>query len=59
MGQDREFTTEQRRFVLETVQAFKLAWERSEVRVLENDVQTMMELQQRDKEKHIKLTMTE
>ena len=51
MGQDREFTPEQRRFVLETVQAFKLAWERSEVRVLENDVQTMMELQQRDKEK--------
>jgi len=51
MGQDREFTLEQRRFVLETVQAFKLAWERSEVRVLENDVQTMMELQQRDKEK--------
>ena len=44
MGQDREFTPEQRRFVLETVQAFRLAWERSEARVMENDVQTMMEL---------------
>jgi len=30
MGQDREFTENQRRFVLETVLAFKEAWERAE-----------------------------
>ena len=51
MGQDREFTDDQRRFVLETVQAFKKAWEQSEVRVMDNDVDIMMELQGRDREK--------
>ena len=44
MGQDREFTNDQRRFVLETVLAFKKAWEQSEVRVMDNDVEIMMEL---------------
>jgi hypothetical protein len=51
MGQDREFTVDQRRFVLETVLAFKKAWETSEVRVMDRDVETMMELQNRDREK--------
>ena len=44
MGQDREFTEEQRRFVLETVKSFRKAWELSEIRVMDRDVETMMEL---------------
>jgi len=51
MGQDREFTVEQRRFVIETVIAFRDAWERSEMRVMDSDVEVMMELQGRDREK--------
>jgi len=37
LGQDRELTEQQKRFVLETVRSFQLAWESSEVRALTND----------------------
>lgn len=37
MGQDRQFTDEQRRFVLSTVRRYQLAWEKAEETALTND----------------------
>jgi hypothetical protein len=37
MGQDREFTDEQRRFALETVVSFANIWERREIENLTKD----------------------
>ena len=48
MGQDREFTDDQRRFVLETIQAFRLAWERSEQKNLTADRDRRIAYKERD-----------
>ena len=37
MGQDREFTDEQRRFVLSTVRRYQQAWEKAEEKALTDD----------------------
>lgn len=37
MGQDRQFTDEQKRFVLRVVQAFRQNWERAENAALISD----------------------
>ena len=37
LGQDREFTDEQRRFVLTTIQRYQKAWEAAELKALTND----------------------
>lgn len=39
LGQDREFTADELRFALETVQHFKTAWEASEKKSLQQDVE--------------------
>ena len=48
MGQDREFTEEQRRFVLTVVQAFKNNWERAEIACLTADRGHRIELLHKD-----------
>lgn len=37
LGQDREFSDNQKRFVLEVIQAFKKNWERAEIESLTAD----------------------
>lgn len=39
LGQDREFTEDQRRFVLRTVQEFIAIWEEKERSCLRNDIE--------------------
>lgn len=48
MGQDREFNDEQRRFVLETVQAFRIAWEKAEYNNLVADRDKRIAYKERD-----------
>lgn len=48
MGQDRTFTDDQKRFVLNTVQAFKANWERAEKASLSADRDRKIAILQKD-----------
>jgi hypothetical protein len=48
MGQDREFSEDQRRFVLQTVMWFKQAWERAEYNNLTADRDRKIAYKERD-----------
>ena len=50
MGQDREFTDDERRFALETVKNFKEIWERTEQENLRRDRDRKLEIMSIDKE---------
>ena len=50
LGQDRELTDDQKRFVLETAQQFKLAWEQFEVDKLTLDRDSRVKTVNEDKE---------
>lgn len=50
MGQDREFTDQERRFALETVTAFASIWEKREEENLTKDRNARLHLQELDKE---------
>lgn len=50
LGQDREFTDEQRRFVLETVKNFSSIWERREQENLTKDRNLRLTMAEQDKD---------
>ncbi len=50
LGQDREFTIEERRFALETVKNFAAIWERREAENLAKDRNLRLQLAEMDKE---------
>ena len=50
LGQDREFTEEQRRFVLETAKNFAAIWERREQENLTKDRNLRLTMAEQDKE---------
>eukprot|EP00347_Sterkiella_histriomuscorum_P009020 403342835 len=50
LGQDRQFTDDERRFALETVLNFKNIWERTEVENLTRDRNRKLEIMELDKE---------
>lgn len=50
MGQDREFTDDERRFALTTVKNFKEIWERTEFENLTRDRNRKIEFMEIDKE---------
>ena len=50
LGQDREFTDEQKRFALNTVKAFKEIWEKQEITSLTRDRDRKLELLNMDPE---------
>ena len=50
LGQDREFTEEQRRFALETVQRFAKIWEGREIENLSKDRNLRLQMIEIDKE---------
>ncbi len=50
LGQDREFTDDQRRFILETIQKFKKLWEEKERRFLTRDRDLRLDAIENEKE---------
>lgn len=48
LGQDTEFTAEQKRFTLNTIRKFRESWERSEERALHADKEKRLDLLARD-----------
>lgn len=50
LGQDRQFTVEQKRFVLDTVQRFRIIWEKQEITSLAMDRDTKIGLMTSDKQ---------
>lgn len=48
MGQDRQFTEDEIKFVLDTVKHFKTVWEEVEKRNLEKDVKWKIEANEYD-----------
>ena len=55
MGQDRELTEEQRRFILQTALAYKTQWERAEVQCLTMDRDRRIALSNKDPQVEIDL----
>lgn len=58
MGQDREFSEDQRRFVLQTVMWFKQAWERAEYNNLTADRDRKIAYKERDVQAEIEENAT-